>query len=233
MKRSNSAGGSRSSPSPACSAWECSVSTPTFSPRSGCARISASCSSSVRRVHRVLQRTGDLRVGQPRPERPLGHPRRVLVQRAEARHERLLLGQLQPHQLERVDVHQPLVGELQRRDHRQREERERHERRVDLHAHARAACPAAPSSPSATSSTGASDSSPAIGSASSPTRPRRRARRRTRRRAPARARRTAPCRRRRRRRRRGCARRARRSRRRRRACSPKPRTNPSPTRPVA
>ena len=56
MKRSYSAGASRSRPSPACSARECSVSTPTFSPRSGCARISASCSSSDARVHRAPQR---------------------------------------------------------------------------------------------------------------------------------------------------------------------------------
>ena len=44
------------------------------------------------------------------------------------------LARRQRHDLEALDVHQPAVGDLQRRDHRQREERERHERRLDRDA---------------------------------------------------------------------------------------------------
>ena len=79
------------------------------------------------------------RQGPPGPSADVGDRPvlRGVLRRGLARGERLLDGQR--HELEALDVHQPAVGDLERRDHGQGEERERHERRVDRRRPARAA----------------------------------------------------------------------------------------------
>ena len=129
------------------------------------------------------------------------------------------------------DVDEPAVGQLEVGDHREREEAERHERRVDrdalLGAAARRARRAARRPPRPAGRTAARRPAARARRAPLP-RPPPRCRRRARRAGA----RTRPCSRRRRRRRRCCARRARPSTRTRRCAAPKPRTSPTPTRPV-
>ena len=90
---------------------------------------------------------------------------------------------LQRDELEAVDVDEPAVGDLQARDHGEREERQRQERRRPRPAERRARPRCTRGSARSPPSSGASESSPATGSGSSATHRGRRRRRRCRRRA--------------------------------------------------
>ena len=136
-------------------------------------------------------------------------------------------------ELEAVDVDEPAIGDLQRRDHREREEGERLDRLGEGHAERADGSGERPARARAPRPSGRSESSPATGSGSSASTPS----------AlgdgdpaaelvqPPRDPRASP--RRRRRRRSCCGRRGRRSSRTLRARRPKPRTKPRPTRPVS
>ena len=173
MKRSCSAGERRSRPRPACSLRECSVSTPTFSPRSGCARISASLAVLRRGVHRGAQRGVEVvEAREARLPGVLRDPRRVLVERAEARDERSRSSAICPSTASgtssnaststspRSVIFSDGITESARN------ESVMNGASIVTPCSASRSCSA--SRPSATCSSGASESSPAIGSASSP-----------------------------------------------------------------
>ena len=74
---------------------------------------------------------------------------------------------LQRHELEPLDVDEAAVGDLQRGDHRQREEREHLERRLERRSRASRAASMSARLAATTSASGASERSPATGSGSS------------------------------------------------------------------